>query len=91
MSGQLSLEFGNRHGGRRKGAGRKPKGERAGVKHRPRAEFARRMPVMVTHRIGADCPSLRRPAVLAIFKRLVVKLADEDFAIVHWSLIETRR
>ena len=86
MTGQLSLEFGNRHGGRRKGAGRKPKGEHAGVKHRPRAEFARRMPVLVTHRIAGNCPSLRRSEVLAIFKRLVVKLADERFAVVHWSL-----
>jgi hypothetical protein len=87
MTRQLSLEFGNRHGGRRKGAGRKPKGQQAGVKHRPRDEFARRKPVLVTHRISAACPSLRRPAVLAIFKRLVLKLADERFAVVHWSLI----
>jgi REP element-mobilizing transposase RayT len=86
MTRQLSLVFGNRHGGRRKGAGRKPKGLQAGVKHRPRAEFARRMPVLVTQRLVGSCPSLRRAPVLALFKRLVVKLADERFAVVHWSL-----
>ena len=86
MTRQLSLEFGNRHGGRRRGAGRKPKGLEAGVKHRPRAEFVRRMPVLVTQRIGADCPSLRRAEVLAIFRRLVIRLADETFAVVHWSV-----
>ena len=86
MTRQLSLVFGNRHGGRRKGAGRKPKGARAGVKHRPRAEFARRRAVMVTQRLVASCPSLRRGEVLAIFRRLVVKLADDSFAVVQWSL-----
>ena len=73
MTRQLSLTFGNRHGGRRKGAGRKPKGTQAGVKHRPRADFARRKPVLVTQRIAANVPSLRRPEVLAIFRRLVVR------------------
>ena len=86
MTRQLSLEFGNRHGGRRKGAGRKPKGPQAGVKHRPRQEFVRRKPVLVTQRIAASCPSLRRAEVLAIFRRLVVRLADERFAVVHWSV-----
>ena len=89
MARQLSLVFGNRHGGRRKGAGRNPKGAQAGVKHRPRPEFVRRTPVLVTQRIGADCPSLRRSEVLAIFRRLVVKLSDETFAVVHWSLQTT--
>ena len=86
MTRQLSLTFGNRHGGRRKGAGRKPKGAQAGVKHRPRPKFVRRTPVLVTQRIAADCPSLRRAEELAIFRQLVIGLADETFAIVHWSL-----
>ena len=86
MTRQLSLQFGNRHGGRRKGAGRKPKGPEAGVKHRPRAEFVRRSPVLVTQRLCADCPSLRREPVLELFRRLVIRLADERFAVVHWSL-----
>lgn len=86
MTRQLSLQFGNRHGGRRKGAGRKPKGLTAGVKHRPRAEFVRRRPVLVTQRLAAGCPSLRRCDVLTLFRRLVMRLADEHFAVVHWSL-----
>jgi hypothetical protein len=87
MARQLSLKFGNKHGGRRKGAGRKPVGAVAGVSHRPRAEFVRRRPVLVTQRIAADCPSLRRFDVLAVFRRLVVRLSDERFAVVHWVLI----
>jgi hypothetical protein len=90
MTRQLSLAFGNRHGGRRKGAGRKPKGAQAGVKHRPRPEFVRRKPVLVTQRIAADCPSLRGAEVLAIFRRLVIELGDETFAVVHWSLQTSR-
>ena len=89
MARQLSLVFGNRHGGRRKGAGRKPEGAQAGVKHRPRPDFVRRKPVLVTQRIAADCPSLRRAEELAIFRRLVIKLSDETFAVVHWSLQTT--
>ena len=50
---QLSLVFGNKHGGWRRGAGRKPKGAQAGVAHRPRVEFVRRSPVFVTQRLGA--------------------------------------
>ena len=79
MTRQLSLQFGNRHGGRRKGAGRKPKGPEAGVKHRPRAEFVRRSPVLVTQRLRADCPSLRREPVLEIFRRQA-SVANESLA-----------
>ena len=83
---QLSLEFRPRHGGRRRGAGRKPKGPVAGVAHRPREEFARRRPVFVTQRIAEDCPSLRRAEVVALFRALVQRLQDAEFAVVEWSL-----
>ena len=42
------LPFPCQHGGRRAGAGRKPKGEKAGVSHRERAALAMRFPVHVT-------------------------------------------
>ena len=83
---QLSLEFGHRHGGRRRGAGRKPQGAAAGVAHRPREEFVRRRPVFVTQRIADDCPSLRREEVRALFRALVQRLACAEFAVMHWSL-----
>ena len=87
MTRQLSLKFGNRHGGRRRGAGRKPAGAEAGVAHRSRAEFVKRRPVLVTQRIAADAPSLRRFDALAVFRKLVLRLSDEKLAVVHWVLI----
>ena len=83
---QLSLEFGPRHGGRRRGAGRKPKGVAAGVAHRPRVEFVRPRPVFVTQRIAEDCPSLRRKEVLELFRALVQRLASEKCSVIEWSL-----
>jgi REP element-mobilizing transposase RayT len=52
----LCLPF---HGGKRRGAGRKPKGRRALVSHAARAKFVRATPVHVTLRVAADIPSLR--------------------------------
>jgi REP element-mobilizing transposase RayT len=46
-------------GGKREGAGRKPKGERAGVSHRPRPTFLRRLPVHVTLRMARHVDNLR--------------------------------
>ena len=56
---QLRLPFSNR-GGMRKGAGRKPKGEKAGVKHRVRIALASRYPVHVTVKLRAGLGSLRQ-------------------------------
>jgi len=84
---QLSLVFGHKHGGWRRGAGRKPKGAQAGIAHRPRVEFVRRSPVFVTQRLAAGLPSLRRLEVLALFRELVTRLASDEFALIHWSLL----
>jgi putative transposase len=46
-------------GGRRRGAGRKPKGAKAGVTHRPRAEIRAWHPVHVTMKLKAGLPNLR--------------------------------
>jgi REP element-mobilizing transposase RayT len=46
-------------GGRRRGAGRKPNGERAGVHHTPRARL-RRLPVHVNWRMRRHVPNLRK-------------------------------
>ena len=50
---QRELAFPNGWGGKRRGAGRKPKGERAGAPHAKRAALAARFPVHVTVRLFA--------------------------------------
>jgi len=47
-------------GGRRPGAGRKPKGDKAGVSHKRRVPLAARFPVHVTVRLRAGLPALRK-------------------------------
>jgi hypothetical protein len=86
---QHTLAFPNAWGGRRRGAGSKPKGERAGVSHRRRAAFASRFPVHVTLKLLAGLPSLRRgPAhsvVLSAFAAMRAR-GEERFRLVHYSV-----
>ena len=58
-SRQLLLAFPAGWGGRRKGAGRKPNGQRPGVCHRKRPVLAHRFPVHVTLRVLPHVFSLR--------------------------------
>ena len=55
---QLALPI-PQHGGRRRGAGRKPKGPRPLVSHKARAQFDKPLPVHVTLRVGEDVWNLR--------------------------------
>jgi REP element-mobilizing transposase RayT len=55
---QLGFRF-RTWGGKRKGAGRKPAGPRAGVPHRPRPPFSRRTPLHVTLRMAPHVYNLR--------------------------------
>jgi putative transposase len=55
---QLGLEF-RTWGGKRAGAGRKPRGARAGVAHRSRDEWTRPMPLHVTLRMAPHVYNLR--------------------------------
>lgn len=72
---QQKLVF-SRRGGRRKGAGRKPKGERAGVSHDRREEFPPSAPIHVTVRVLKGVPNLRsRKAVRVV--RTCIRLARE--------------
>jgi hypothetical protein len=60
MTGARQLAFTLRaHRGRRQGAGRKPKGERALVSHAARPKFERATPAHVTLRVANDVPNLR--------------------------------
>jgi len=55
---QLTLAL-PQHGGRRPGAGRKPKGSRPLVSHKARVQFEKPLPVHVTLRVGEDVWNLR--------------------------------
>lgn len=89
---------GQRRGGRRKGAGRKPKYARAGEPHESRPTVPGRFPRHITVRIRDDVGSLRkrfmfralREATIAVAKRELH--ADEvrgGFRIVHISIQRT--
>jgi REP element-mobilizing transposase RayT len=70
-------EFGfTNWGGKRKGAGRKPKGEKAGVPHARREKLAERYPVHVTLRIAAGLPSLRARRACATLRRCLAAGAE---------------
>ena len=56
--GQLDLDL-KRHGGKRRGAGRKPIHGKAGMPHRSRPLLARRLPVHVTLRVAREVWNLR--------------------------------
>jgi len=56
--GQTKFEF-RTHGGKRAGAGRKPKGDKAGMPHTRRPAFASRLPVHVTVRMLPHVWNLR--------------------------------
>ena len=60
------LDFGHRlqrrtWGGRRKGAGRPPKGRKAGVPHDPREKVTRHTPVLVTMKLKATLGNMKTP------------------------------
>lgn len=85
LQGEL---FARTWGGKRRGAGRKRRGPRELVEHRPRETFRGRCPVHVTLRLADGLPSLRKRATYA---RVVGALGGgcERFGmrLVHWSVL----
>src|SRR4029077_14484664 len=73
-------------GGKRRGAGRKPKGERAGVSHARRARFAGRFPVLVTMRLCAGARSLRYNDEHALIKEALARSTRESFRVIEYSV-----
>jgi len=74
-------------GGRRKGAGRPPRGPRSSERHKARPVHDRRHPVHVTLRVVADVASLRRRDMyLQLREATIVTARREDFRIVHLSI-----
>jgi REP element-mobilizing transposase RayT len=84
--GQVELVF-RTHGGKRRGAGRKPKGTRAGERHAARPEHDPRHPVHVTIRVVGSVEGLRRKDIyLALREATIVTAEREDFRIVQMSI-----
>lgn len=87
-SGQLPLF--KQRGGKRRGAGRPPKGVRAGAPHKKRPELKARYPVHVVLRaIGAVGNLRRRCAYHAIRYATLAVAPREGFRIVHLSVQRT--
>jgi REP element-mobilizing transposase RayT len=74
-------------GGKRRGAGRKPKGPRAGSLHKKRPALNPRYPVHVTLRAVSAVGNLRRRcAYRAVREATLTTARREDFRIVHLSI-----
>jgi REP element-mobilizing transposase RayT len=84
--GQVELVF-RTHGGRRRGAGRKPTGARSRGRHTARPRHNPRHPVHVTLRVVGSVGRLRcRDLYLAVRKATIVTAKRQDFRIVHLSI-----
>lgn len=76
-------------GGKRKGAGRKPVGKKAGVPHRSRPALASRFPVHVSLKVRRGLGSLRSPKGYDVILEALVAVAkrkDEGFRVCHHSV-----
>ncbi len=79
-----------RRGGKRRGAGRKPKGARAGERHEARPAFKPYHALHVVMRVAPEVGSLRRRAMYKAVRAASVTAAlREWFRIVHISLQRT--
>jgi len=79
-----------RRGGKRRGAGRKPKGARAGERHGARPEFKPHHALHVVMRIVPAVGSLRRRRLYKAMRDATITAAlRERFRIVHVSLQRT--
>jgi REP element-mobilizing transposase RayT len=77
-------------GGKRRGAGRLPKGRRAGSPHKTRPELKARHPVHVVLRVIGVVGNLRRRFTYRAIRQATLTIARrEDFRIVHVSIQRT--
>lgn len=82
---QLSFDDLPRHGGRRRGAGRKP-GVRPRVRHRTRAEHRAWRPIHVTLRAARPLASLRSQVLYRAVESAIRATRPEGFRIVCFSV-----
>jgi len=91
-SRQLELEFPKTWGGKRTGAGRKPrKGARTSVPHRPRAAHRAAHPVHVTMRARDGLPPFREEALFGAIRDAIrhashSRAVGGAFRVVHFSV-----
>src|SRR5215813_9826019 len=84
------LALWKKRGGKRRGAGRPPKGTRAGSPHKQRPFLHARYPVHVTLRLVGAVGNLRRRCVYQAIREATLTTARrEDFRIVHLSIQRT--
>jgi REP element-mobilizing transposase RayT len=82
------LHFPKGRGGRRKGAGRKPKGERAGVSHGQRAALASRYPAHITVKLRQGLPRLRsRREHVVLRTAFAAGCARFGFRLCHYAIL----
>ena len=82
------MQLGSGRGGKRKGAGRKPKAARAGVEHRRRSRFERRTPVHVTLRVCGHVWNLRSRRSLRVLAGAICAAGDRFGArIVQFTIL----
>jgi putative transposase len=75
-------------GGKRKGAGRKPAGARAGVAHEERPVLAPRFPVHATWRMTKEVWNLRTRRCFRVLERAMYAGATRfGFRLVHYSVM----
>ena len=75
-------------GGARPGAGRKPKGERAGVPHRRRQEFVSRCPVHVTVKLRKGLRRLRQGREYRALQAAFAAGCERNgFRLVHYAVM----
>ncbi|MBL8897833.1 MAG: transposase [Planctomycetes bacterium] len=83
---QLEFEF-RQHGGKRKGAGRKPKNAEPGMPHRQRSKKKRNEPLHVTVSLADGLPSLRRGGALKLVLAALNASSDRHgMRIVQYSI-----
>lgn len=78
-------------GGRRPGAGRKPKNGVAGVGHRTRAALAAKFPVHVTMKLLGGLPALRAPEPHRVLLEAFAACGerhDDHFRIVQFAILD---
>jgi REP-associated tyrosine transposase len=73
-------------GGKRPGAGRKPKADRAGVMHRERPAHDKEHPVHVLMRAAKRMPGLRKPSVCSEVQLALAQTSRSWFRVLHYSI-----
>jgi REP element-mobilizing transposase RayT len=85
MVAQLGLGLGNTWGGKRRGAGRKPNQERAGVPHLRRT-VSRHQPLHVTVRVRERLPSLRSQSLFQCVLAQIRAAKGRFLRFAHFSV-----